>query len=141
MGDDGVASYLDPVACMLVKKLCLENNARLVISSAWRLEYARASIEAILSAACPGLGVLVWEEGDWWRTRGWVYSNDDSTSDRGREIQEWIMANATRFNNFVVLDDMADMRPLQDNLVKCDVYEGMGYAQYKQAEVLLKAWP
>lgn len=142
VGDTGVSSYLDPIACLLVKRLCVENNARIVISSAWREMYDKRSLEAILGAACPGLGELIVSDEVWWKTRSWVHSDDDSnTSDRGREIEHWIFNNMSKFNNYVVLDDMHDMRPLQDNLIKCDVYEGMGYSQYIAAEKILKAYP
>lgn len=141
MGNTGISSYLDPVACMLVKRLCTENNARIVMSSAWRGMYDKQSLEAILNAACPSLGDLILEDAVWWKTRSWVHSDDVNTSDRGREIQHWIFNNMTRFNNYVILDDMADMRPLQDNLVRCDVYDGIGYHQYMSAEKILKAYP
>lgn len=143
VGDPGgTLSYLDPIACQLVKRLCTENNARIVISSSWRILYDRLSIEAILNAACAGLGHLMWSDDVFWKTRGWVHSDDDThTSDRGREIQHWIANNLTNFNHLVILDDMADMRPLQDHLVRCDLYDGIGYKQYVAANQLLRAWP
>lgn len=142
VGDTGISSYLDPIACMLVKRLCEKNNAKLVISSAWREMYNKRSFEALLGAACPGLGDLIIQDEVWWKTRSWVYSDDNgNTSDRGREIEHWIFNNMSRFNNYVILDDMADMRPLQDNLVKCCTYDGMGFFQYKSAEKLLKSYP
>ena len=82
-----MSSYLDPVVCMLVKKLCVDNNARIVISSSWRSTYDQQAMRAILNAACPALGDLIVDDKDWWCTRSWVHSDDDdNTSDRGREI-------------------------------------------------------
>lgn len=142
MGNKGISSYLDPIACMLVKRLCVENNARIVMSSAWRGMYNKHALEAILNAACPGLGDLIIEDEVWWKTRSWVHSDDDkNTSDRGREIEHWIFNNITRFNNYVILDDMHDMRPLQDNLVRCSTYDGIGFFQWEEADKILKAYP
>lgn len=137
-GNTGMSSYLDPVACMLVKKLCVDNNARIVISSSWRSTYDQQAMRAILNAACPALGDLIVDDKDWWCTRSWVHSDDDdNTSDRGREITHWIYNNASKFNNLVIIDDMADMRPMQGSLVRCDVYDGLGYRQYSEAEAML----
>ena len=131
-------SYLDPIACALVKRLCDECNAKLVISSAWRILYDRLAMEAILSAACPNLGRYIWQDSSHWRTGDWAYEEGiTETSDRGREIKLWIDEHETEFNNFVVLDDMADMRPVQDSLVRCDFYDGFGYHQYNAAARLL----
>jgi len=142
MRSTGIQSYLDPVACMLVSRLCEENNAKIVMSSMWRDMFAKDAMEAILNAACPNLGDYIWQNHVWWKTRSWVYSDEDGkTSDRGREIQHWIENNIDRFNNFVVLDDMADMRPVQDSLVRCDVYDGMGFKQWQAADEMLKAFP
>lgn len=136
----GGYSYLDPVACMLVRKLCDECNAKLVISSAWRQEFNREAMQAILNAACPNLGNYIWPHHKHWRTTDFDFECGWSeTSDRGREIKRWIDANETLFNNFVVLDDMADMRPVQSSLVKCDCYDGIGFNQYHAAEKLLCA--
>lgn len=139
MGNTGVASYLDPVACMLVKRLCTENAARIVMSSVWREMYNKHALEAILNANCPGLGDLILPDELWWKTRSWKHSEDSSvTSDRGRGIEHWLFNNTSRFNNYVILDDMCDMRPLQDRLVRCDLYDGIGYRQWQAADKILK---
>jgi hypothetical protein len=59
------------------------------------------------------------------------------TSDRGREIKNWIDNHETKFNNFVIIDDMADMRPLQESLVRCDIFDGIGFRQYEAAKSML----
>jgi hypothetical protein len=136
-------SYLDPIACLLVKSLCEECNAKIVISSSWRLHFDRWAMQAILDANCPNLGSkYMWQSEHWWRTATNVYTDFEEacvTTDRGREIKNWIDNHETKFNNFCILDDMADMRPLQDSLVKCDAYDGLGWHQYRHAEKLLLA--
>lgn len=138
----GGFGYLDPIACNLVKRLCQDYNAWIVISSAWRQEFEREAMQAILNAACQGLGNLIWPSHHWWRTSccAWEEGVSD-TSDRGREIKNWIDMHETKFNNFCIIDDMADMRPLQDSLVKCNTDDGIGLAQYLQAVRLLIAPP
>lgn len=141
MGNTGSGfSYLDPVACMLVRRLCEECNAKIVISSAWRIIHDQFAMRAILNANCPNLGNYVWPSNIWWRTTTNSYTNFEEsciTSDRGREIRNWIQNHESEFNNFCILDDMADMRPLQDSLVRCDVFDGMGYREYHKAEKML----
>ena len=125
---------------MLVKRLCDENNARIVISSACREMYCKEAIEAILNAACAGLGDLVWNDEKWWRTTLWPYEGAlGETSDRGREILHWLSNSGVLLNNYVILDDMADMRPLNESLILCSTNDGIGYSQYIAASAMLKA--
>lgn len=139
MGNVGAGfTYLDPIALMLVKRLCMENNAKIVMSSAWRQWYDKTAMEAILGAACPSLDRYIWPHFKDWRTSSFDFQNEASdTSDRGREIKRWIDEHETDFNNFVILDDMADMRPLQANLVRCDLHNGIGFEEFKAAERML----
>lgn len=133
-------SAFDPVACSLVKRLCERHNAKLVISSAWRHVYrSREAMEAILNAACSGLGDLIWQHNSDWCTPIHVWTEEyNNTSDRGREIHSWVMgSNETKFNRFVILDDMFDMRPLQDSLVQCNYYNGFGWFEYQKASDIL----
>lgn len=140
MGNTGLGySYLDPIALMLVKRLLDECNGKLVISSAWRQMYDRYAMEAILAAACPNLDRYFWQCNEHWRTTNCAYENGvTDTSDRGREIKVWIDKHETKFNNFVILDDMADMRPVQHALVRCDPYDGMSLENYKTAKRILQ---
>jgi hypothetical protein len=117
----------------------VENNAKLVISSSWRSIYNKMAFQAILDAACPGLGDLLWEDKLWWKTSSFVVANEWlETSDRGREVINWVENNCTQFNNFAVLDDMTDMRPVQDSLVRCSTYAGMWLGQYGEVGRILK---
>lgn len=75
-------------------------------------------MRAILNAACPSLGDFIFTDAKWWKTKNFIDSYDnEGSSERGREISDWIYNNAETFNNFVILYDLADMRPLQDSLV------------------------
>jgi hypothetical protein len=141
MGDTGgVYAYLDPIACALVRKLCEDHNAKIVVSSAWRKLYNYLAFGAILDAACPRLGRYLWPDNEDWRTVSYV-PNDDfgSNTDRGREILDWVKRHETEFNNFVVLDDMMDMRPVDHALVLCNYYDGLSYQNYEDAAKILAA--
>lgn len=142
-GNVGGNSYLDPIGCALVARLCREHNARLVVSSSWRHSYTeRELMEALLNAAYPNLGSFIWPSHQWWRTINAVGGDDwRDTAPRGREIRNWIERHETKFNNFCILDDMDDMRPYQDSLVKCHIDDGIGLGQYRQAAALLSALP
>lgn len=137
----GCFSYFDPIACHLVKRLCEQCDAKIVISSAWRIIHDRTSIAAILGAVCPNLDRYIWNKDEMWCTPRYIppANEFDKTSDRGREIKHWIDCHPEDFNNFVIIDDMANMRPLQDNLVKCELYDGLGWHQYYAAEKILMA--
>lgn len=134
-------SYLDPIACLIVKRLCEDYDARIVISSSWRLDFSKEAMEAILSANCPNLGNYIYRSNIWWRTSTHSYTNCTDaltmTTDRGREIKQWVDNHEGKMTNFVILDDMADMRPVQDHLVKCDCYDGLGWHQWQAAKKIL----
>jgi hypothetical protein len=132
----GVFSYLDPIACLLIKRLCDEHNAKLVISSSWRIMHDRYSIQAILNASCPNLGNKMYLD-DRWCTSSFNGCTADKFG-RGREIEAWIKANSTAFNRFAIVDDDSDMEPYMDSLVKTDTYNGIGFQDYLKISTLLK---
>jgi len=140
MGNTGHFSYLDPVSLNLVKRLCVEHNCRIVISSSWRNLYDKFSIKAILNAACPNLGQYVIENNEAWKT---VSLSGVTTEDhgRGKEIYWWIKEHSSEFNNFVILDDDADMEPLFDNFVQTDHNIGFTFNDFEKAVVILKRSP
>ena len=137
--NNGMYSYLDPIACLLVKRLCEDNNAKLVISSSWRIIHDREGIKGILSAACPGLGEYVWDSATWWKTTSAVFQNDvHGGCGRGMEIKHWIDNHYAEFQHFVILDDDSDMEPLMESFVKTDAYDGISFMNFLQAEKILQ---
>lgn len=136
VGDTGCFSYLDPVSCGLVKKLCTEFDCRIVISSSWRLLYNKFAMQGILNAACPLLGNFMYMD-DRWCTESFNGCSIDEHG-RGKEILAWINKYPTEFNNFVILDDNSDMEPLLNNFVKTDAYDGFRFAHFIEARKILK---
>lgn len=131
-------SYLDPIACLLVKRLCEDNNAKLVISSSWRLGKDLEYIQSVLNAACPRLGEFVWCSQTWWRTTEHIYSNDSGNCNRGMEIVHWLDNHADEYNRFVILDDNSDMEPIMESLVQTCPYDGFGFLDFMKAEKMLQ---
>lgn len=131
--DTGIMSYLDPIACLLLKKLIKKTGAKLVISSTWRKFHDLNGFQAILSANCPSLGTHIIYNEDDWRT-------DNDGPQRGDEISRWIEKRSTSDNpveKFIILDDDSDMGNLMPYLVKCDCYDGFGFRNYRDALELL----
>ena len=152
MGDvGGVFSYIDPISAGLVKKLCVDYNCKIVISSSWRNWYDYEAMTAILNAACPTLGRYVintykdkWANNESWRTGDFIWDCElekPEHTGRGMEIKKWIDEHSEHFNNFVILDDDSDMEPLLDNFVKTDCYDGMLFKHFEKAREILKREP
>jgi hypothetical protein len=132
----GKLSYFDPIACKLLRQICFETNSRLVISSSWRKDHERSGMVAILNAACANLGNYILadsEFGERWRTP--TYCREHTC--RGDEINSWMDSFCHEQCQFVILDDDSDMGTLQNHLVKCDTYDGIGFHQYKKCLELL----
>jgi hypothetical protein len=136
--NDGFYSYLDPIACLLVKRMCDDLNAKLVISSSWRLNKDLDYMQSVLSAACPKLGEYIWCSQTWWRTTSHVFTNDSGNCNRGLEIKHWLDNHPSEYNRFAILDDNSDMGPVMDCLVLTDAYDGVGFNDYFKVEKLLR---
>lgn len=137
MGNEGGASYLDPVGCMLVRNLCEDFDCRLVISSTWRFGLTLESFKMVLNAACPNLGNYIFEDQIDWRTSEGLAHYPDPENRRGSEIQDWLRRNDLYTKMFIILDDDSDIAPYQDFHVKCHVYDGITFAAYLKARALL----
>jgi len=121
-------------AILWLNKLCLETDAKIVISSTWRMygNYDNAvtalynsglnkNIEIIGMTptdgfSCPRLG--------YWQTRG-------------TEIKNWLLQNENKVSNYVILDDDNDMEDLSSHLVQCNTYHGLGCLEYMKAKEVL----
>ena len=86
---------LDPVAVGLLRRLCIEADAKIVVSSTWRMGRTGENFIEIF------------------RRHGWDdFPYLDKTpvrhTERGYEIQEWLDAHP-EVTNYVILDDDSDM--------------------------------
>ena len=51
---------------------------------------------------------------------------------RGREIKMWLDDHAGEIEDFIILDDDADMWILKDYLIQTNTYRGLGYEEYQK---------
>lgn len=117
---------LDPMSVGLLKKLCDNTSARIVISSTWRKLYSR---EEFL---------------DIFKSYGWhdfpfedvTDNNNSCRQTRGHEIQRWLDANGNP--EYIILDDDSDMLESQlNNFVHCSNVNGFRSKHYCKALRLL----
>lgn len=121
-------TFFDKDSCDLVKKLCEESNARIVISSSWRLHHSQDAIQSILNAVCSNLGYYLHDD---WQTHHMDIGH------RALEIREWLSEHPN--NQFLILDD----NPIKDNdgqepyskyTVTTDHDEGFTVENYEMAK-------
>lgn len=137
-GNFGCWSYLDPIACLLLRRLCEDFDCKLVISSTWRLgDINYLSFASILNAACPNLGSYVLRSDTEWRTAQSLRNYSDPDNRRGAEIKDWLKRNDLITKMFIILDDDSDIAPYGDYHVKCDCYDGLTFQAYIKARALL----
>ena len=107
-----------------LNKLCLENDAKIVVTSTWRNyeNYKECLYNGGLSKNIEILG-----------------KTDDLGTKRGYEIQKWLDDNKNlEIKEFVILDDEDDMVNLGEKLVQTDTYIGITYHTYNTAALVLK---
>jgi hypothetical protein len=115
----------NPHAINLVQALIDRSDAKVVVSSSWR--YGRDS-EYFSNL---------------FKKNGLICDIIDITPRlnglaRGHEIQAWLDANKNlEIEEFVIIDDDADMVHLKDYLVKCDSHSGFNILNLDEAEVML----
>lgn len=120
--------HLDPVCIKLIERLCKETDAKIVISSAWRIGRTAEALQVTLAK----LGAVEIAHRIVGRT------GDGYNGHRGRQIKEWIEVNAPECS-YVIVDDDSDMLPAQKPyFVKTSFEDGFRAAHYKKAMVILK---
>lgn len=129
----GMKAVGDPVCVGNLNRLIALADARLVISSSWRF-CGLEEMKLILS---------------YWGVNGTVigltpdlsYKSPESNiwicPLRGEEIQKWLDENTGVWNDFVILDDDADMSHLEGKLVRTDFEIGLTDNDVKAALKIL----
>jgi hypothetical protein len=119
-------ALFDPVALGIVRRLCAETGAVVVISSTWRRSHARVVIAEAL-----GLEVV-----------GCTPAYNACGVKRGDEIQQWLDSHAQQVEKYCILDDDSDMLEHQmPFFVKCDGEVGVSAQNYKDALSILGKIP
>ena len=124
---------LDPVSVKLLHRIVSKADAKLVISSTWRLD--------------PDWLTLVW---GCLREAGWPCDYGDCPiigrtakylgirKVRGDEIDMWLKENP-EYDDYLIFDDDSDMLPHQkDRFIHCDGKIGISWDNWSQVR---KIWP
>ena len=113
-------------AVMWLNKLCKDTNARIVITSTWRMGSSLKELIAILRNS--GLHKDIVIEG----------CTPNLGTKRGKEIQHYLQCNyPDGVDSYVILDDDDDMDGCMERLVKCNCYRGFEYPEYMEAIKIL----
>lgn len=105
-----------------LNKIYREFHCSIVVTSTWRFrdDYAECLYRAGLNKNVPILG----------RTE----KTSKFGHERGFEISDWLLANKDKYkiDDFIILDDDADMVHLSSHLIKTDTYRGLGLHEYQK---------
>jgi len=130
---------LDPIAVKMLFRLVTLAEAKIVISSTWRLD------KQWLTTIWGALRQAGWP----WAHSGFLPLGECPIIDRtartspngslrGYEIQDWLDANL-KYDDYIILDDDSDMLDSQmDRFIKCYHHTGFGWEQW---EKIRKLWP
>lgn len=146
--ENGKVWTIDPTLMRAVANLAKEMEAKLVISSTWRIKHSFLSFHDLLNAY--GAGRYLYnernpndEKSEWdvnepeWRTRRERFSEYY----RGYQIKDWIEKCEEQrhpVDNYVILDDDSDMLDEQKpHFVKTDGMIGLTYKDYRMARAIL----
>ncbi len=102
-------------ATLWLDKICRDNDAKIVISSTWRLGDDKDCTETKECLYNSGLGRDIEIIGK---------TPSSSSFHRGTEIKAYLEKHP-EITNFVILDDDSDMEPYMDRLVHTDVHSGI----------------
>lgn len=102
---------LDPTAVALLNKIIQATDAKIVISSSWRLGKSISQLQNVFDKHCI-IGTII------------GLTTDDYNS-RGIQIQQWIDNSNLIIDSFIILDDDNDMCHLNNHLIKTCVKDGL----------------
>ena len=112
-------SVNDFQAVAWLNKIVREFNCKIVVSSTWRMR--KDYKECLYNAGFKGEII----------GRTPKLEQHVSHETRGREIKMWLDEHPD-IEDFVILDDDADMWILKDHLIQTNTYRGLGYEEYQK---------
>lgn len=142
---DGVVSTfekgwrLDEEKLSLLKEIIDNTNAKIVVSSSWKVGYDNVD-KFIETLGGRRKSETIKNNGNVFQ---WFCDNiyditDSNGSWRGDEIQRWIDVHKEEIESYVILDDDSDMRENQlFNFVQTDGYEGITSREVKLCTKIL----
>lgn len=104
--------YFDPVSVVALNTILQKTDAKIVISSAWRIYNTKDELRDHFKKQ----GIL---------DRIISMTPIDCGDSRGSEIDEWLQKNGKFVKNFVIIDDRDDMEPHMDKFVQTEFETGL----------------
>jgi hypothetical protein len=103
----------DWIAVGLIRRVCIESGAQIVLSSTWRTQYTYDEVARELDLPIVG-------------------ATPKLNGPRGLEINAWLSEHS-EVESYVIVDDNADMLPEQGGrFVQTDMNEGLSFGNYAQ---------
>ena len=118
-------SRFDPIAVGLVKSLCTQAKALIVVSSSWRIGHTVESIKVRMNE-CGASSICPYVTG--------MTPYSVSLRTRGEEIAKWVSKH--ELDRYVILDDDSDMHKSQP-LIQTTMWEGLMFKHYLWAIEIL----
>lgn len=129
--EEGNWFKLDPVAIGLLQAIVKKSEAKVVLSSTWRLGATKEELENLSNY----LGVDIIGV-----TRNTRSHPNKITEPRGWQIQDWLNSYSDKVTHYVIIDDDDDMLAgQQDNFVKVDGQNGFSFENYLSCLTILDA--
>lgn len=121
---DGPGHGCEKGAIDALNHLVAETSARVVVSSTWRLEYSLVELREMLES---------------WGVQAEIIGVTPEAESRHEEIRAWLDDNVMTapVKSFVILDDLAEMGPLESRLIQTDAQIGLSMQDAKKACELL----
>ena len=118
-------NIFDPVSVRLVNRLCKAADARIVVSSSWRIGHTTASLkERMIECGAELIADSV------------IDMTPRFAKTRGHEIAAWMNQHQHEVHRWLILDDDSDMLAGQP-LVQTSGQEGLTFAKYVEAVRIL----
>lgn len=118
---------LDVNAVTRLNRITDATNARLVLSSTWRIGSEDEFLATIAWIAQQGVKAPILS-----RTPDGPFGAQERN--RGRQIEAWLHEHYKIVERFVIIDDDSDMEPFESYLVQTDTWDGL--TDDKAAEVI-----
>lgn len=119
--DETNMRLFDHAAIGLIRKLCHETGASIVLSSSWRIIHT-------VHECANGLDLPIFDQTPSLNHRGRI---------RGEEIMAWLAAHP-EVTRYAIVDDDSDMLEAQiPFFVQTDFKEGLSFANYESLQCLL----
>jgi hypothetical protein len=113
LGKSWTGAQIDPEAVSILNEIIRETEAKIVISSSWRIVFSLERINSILN-----------DNGFVGEIIGETPRVDWEPYSRGNEIQMWLDSNPD-IESFVIIDDYSDMGELIKFLVQTKTDDGL----------------